>query len=144
MTKNYRIKVKNRRRFFIRYVPDNLHCVLFAVVDGTATLHFVSAVDSQRRCPGSGSSSTIWWRRQVCSQSCPRCLGRICHYLKHKSVSVKIMTWLMPLDRIWSSKQSCWLDVKKKKSRDSLCIASCYMLKWINIIRLVAMRLGRK
>lgn len=43
--------------------------------------------DSQHRCRGSESSSTTWWRRRVCSQSCPRCLGRICRYLECKQAS---------------------------------------------------------
>lgn len=50
----------------------------------------VCTVDSQHRCPGSGSSSTIWWRRRVCSQSCPQYLGRICHYLKCKYMSLRV------------------------------------------------------
>lgn len=79
--------------------------------------------DSQHRCPGSGSSSTTWWRRQVCSQSCPRCLGRICRYLERKQASLRGF-WHVKLknndvtDVFWQrvSEQTCWLDVHKMLS----------------------------
>lgn len=80
---------------------EHLHDMLFAVAEDTAALDFVSAVDSQHRCPGSESSSTIWWRRQVCSQSCPQYLSRICHYLKHKQMSLSFCLYHQNNDMIY-------------------------------------------
>lgn len=111
----------------------------------------VSAVDSQRRCPGSRSSNTIWWRRQVCSQSCPQYSCRICHYLKRNSVSLRVPAWIIRnndvMDLSWQNiacliRAADWMQIK---SFLKLCIKGLniilhcrmHLLNWIRIYGLL-------